>query len=240
MFVLVLAFVIFKTDRKGLSISGKELATLVSRCEDGQGEACWYVAAYYEESDEKFLYWLRKGASNGDPKSQYLLSSILRSKKDNQLQKEARDLLERAASSNLPIAQWELGRLYCEGLDGNKVDLKQAEYWWNRGAKNGNRQAMLDLSKLLIKAYKDEGHFVIAYEWLIIALARSDQKSALADELREQLRTISEKIKKMNYNMSEIQQKANLLSKNDEKNILFESDPIDEEQRFIKKLREGK
>lgn len=78
------------------------------------------------------------------------------------------DIIKEKAFAGDPVAQFEYGRLFYEGL-GVRKSRKEASYWWAKSAEGGNPNAQYALGiqyygGLGIKADFDEG-----CKWLMLA-----------------------------------------------------------------------
>jgi TPR repeat protein len=197
-------------DHRGYQLNNNELSQLEKIGEEGDIEVCWCLYLYYEEDEDSSMYWLKKGAINGDPNAQYLWASLTLHKKmpDKKLIEEGLIILKKAAEKDEPTAQEELGYYYYQGKFVER-DLKQSEYWYRRSAMNGYSNSFYPLSKVLTEKNNFDG-LIEAYTWLLIDIDLSGLKPGKYgyEENKKQQLVIIEKVKKQGFNESSIKKTA--------------------------------
>lgn len=214
--VVVSVFLLLSQDHSSYYLSRGELSKLINLAEKGDGEACWALSFYYEEDEEKSLYWKKKGASYGDPNSLYHLAHYLKYKSGKETE-EFVDLLTKAAKKNHINAQEELAEFYQKCPTGNgRIDI--AEYWLREASKNGSVFGMLELSKLLIEQPSYEG-FVESYRWVSIMLLRVNAGSEIDFQARKHRDQIIDNAKRHGFNIDKLTRDATAQLSKEERNI---------------------
>lgn len=57
---------------------------------------------------------------------------------------------QKDAENGVPVAQYNMGVVYQQGLSGEKVDLDKAVYWFEKAAKRGEEDAKYNLGVIYI------------------------------------------------------------------------------------------
>lgn len=178
--------------------------------ESGEAEASWCLYLYYFEKEEsKADYWLRRAASLGYPRAQYLWYVKLIGGSSAEKKKEGFGYLSKSAEKNYPLAEAELGNAYFFGSMVSR-DYSRSEYWYRRAALKGVDYTMLPLAQLLAEQKKDFGSLVEAYSWSIIGYNRSDS-SKLSDEQKRLPETILSKAGTAGFHEKKIRQASEKL-----------------------------
>jgi hypothetical protein len=117
------------------------------------------------ERYEEALMHLKKGASEGDKRCDYMIATLLFSGKlEGEVDPEAAGAwLLSAAASGLAEAQLDLGRLYSSGY-GVEKDLAKAADWYRKSADAGVSEAQSNLGLLYGAGNGVEKDLVLAVE----------------------------------------------------------------------------
>lgn len=94
---------------------------------------------------KKALKWFRQAASSESPEGMFGVAKISYDAKDFQ---EALKWFRKAAERNHEPSCFHLGYMYYAG-EGTKPDIEQSKFWYEKSAKAGNADAMVNLSLLL-------------------------------------------------------------------------------------------
>lgn len=235
--VAIALFLLLSQDHSSFYLNNGQLSKLIKLGEKGDGEACWALSFYYEEDEEKSLYWMKKGASYGNATSLYDLAYYLRDQYGKEATEEFANLLTKAAKQNYVPAQEALAKHYKQYPVG-KTDM--VEYWLREASKNGSTFAMLDLSKLLITQPNYEA-LVAAYRWVSIILLRVEAGSEIDLQARKHCDQIVYIAKRHGCKIDELKRDATAKLSNEERNIP-RTDPIIRRKILMesisKKLRE--
>jgi len=235
--VAIALFLLLSQDHSSFYLNSGQLSKLIKLGEKGDGEACWALSFYYEEDEEKSLYWLKKGATYDNAASLYDLANYLKNHYGKAATKESITLLTKAAKQNYTPAQEDLAELY-QQYPAGKTNM--TEYWFREASKNGSTSAMLDLSKLLITQPNYET-FVESYRWVSIILLRVEAGSTIDLKARKQRDQIVYKAKRHGFKIDKLKRDATAQLSNEERNIPH-TDPIIRRKILMesisKKLRE--
>jgi TPR repeat protein len=215
-----------------VDLSRKELRSLTAKGEAGNADAAFCLSLYYWLSDPaKEAYWRERAATGGNLKAQYKMESYLRQKGADE---EAMEWLRKSAAGGYAPAQRSLGVSYRHGA-GVSLNLKQAEYWYTKAAKQGSWFAMYELSILLCDTRKDEAGLTEAYRWLLMALSRSYPKTTFRAEVLTQEEALRSVISRQGYDVDAIRSKA--ASEADQENRIIASLPkVPDDQRACEDL----
>jgi TPR repeat protein len=99
------------------------------------------------------LDWLSRLANNGDAGAQLQLGLAYRDGRYG-LTPDAKtgwSWLQRSAASGNAYAEDAIGSAYSKG-QGTQRDMKQAEQWWRKAIKDGDRDARMHLAEALLRA----------------------------------------------------------------------------------------
>lgn len=109
---------------------------------------------------------LEERAQHGDAKAQYVLAMRYADPRSTQrAPAKSFQLLQSAAQSGLPAAQYRLGALYERGGDGVARDPEQARTWYEKAGLNGNRKAMHNLAVLYAEGVGTPANMTEAAKW---------------------------------------------------------------------------
>lgn len=89
---------------------------------------------------------------------------------------EAARCFRKAAEAGYAPAQYELGRLYADGL-GVERDLKQAAFWYRKAADQGDAEAQNNLGALYAKGEGVRRSDAEAVHWYRLAAAQNDPEA---------------------------------------------------------------
>lgn len=186
------------------------LATLEVAAKQGHAPALWKLARMYAEGDgvprddlKAFVHFQRLCDENADelPESamapfiassfnalgNYYLKGISNSAiKANP--ERAREMFTYSATYfGDTDAQYHLGKLYLDGVGGNK-DVKQAVRWLNLASEKGHRLSQANLGELLASGKMGSKQRARALMWLTLASEASDPvKDAWIFDLKKQV-----------------------------------------------------
>ena len=133
-------------------ISSSELIEILKEyAEAGNANAQYLIAIFYTEKEyrekedyQKYLYWLRKSAENGNTKAWYYLAM------DGNKKKESFKYCLKSAEIGNISAQNLLGNFYLSGI-GCKKDIQKAIYWYKKSAEKGDDLAQESIGYLYEK-----------------------------------------------------------------------------------------
>jgi TPR repeat protein len=144
----------------------------------------------YEESSA--IYWIRKAAEQGRPKSQEILGEYY---SDWQSVKhdygQAEEWYRRAAEQGNSDAQAGLASLYMKKSVGVPQSYRQAAKWYRRAAEQGNSYAQLALARLLMSGKGLAQSNVEAYKWLKRAQSDKNFRDSATSELAKLIERMS-------------------------------------------------
>jgi len=208
------------SDRCGYRLSSIEVRELTPLAEQGDIDACSRLRFHYSDADqdERAHYWLRKGATYGDPNAQVVLFELLTGYRNPQYYKEALVWLKKAAINHYPPAQLRMGELYKVGGIVDR-DLNKAEYWFQKGANNGYRRSMLYLSELITERAKTIRELIEAYKWTMIALSQVELQTPFGREVSQQQEITMKKVGALGYNVAFVKRVAERLMRAEIENI---------------------
>jgi TPR repeat protein len=182
--VLVIALVYWATRTSPeftfYEMNRKQVKNLTRIAESGDGAACWCMALYHLKTEEKYRYWLNKGALYGNAEAEYMKGSLMIGQSGGNAGEALRLLLKSAEKGNAS-AQYELGNLYYNPPDKTvKKDVKEAEHWYRKAALNGNDRAMEQLAQVLMEDPPDTERLKESYKWWQIVAIRTKQGITLS------------------------------------------------------------
>jgi len=161
-------------------LNPKQVKNLTRIAESGDGAACWCMALYYLKTEEKYRYWLNKGALYGNAEAGYMKGSGMIGQPGSDAGEALRLLLKSAEQGNAS-AQYELGNLYYNPPDkAVKKDVKEAEHWYRKAALNGYDRAMEQLAQVLMEDPSDAERLKESYKWWQIVAIRTKQDKTLS------------------------------------------------------------
>lgn len=101
----------------GYRLSERRIGELTSVAEKGDANASRLLRLHYEHEENKAmaLYWIKRGAAQGDNSAKYDLYTYTRRLGTREAEQEAIGLLRSAADRGYSLAQIELGKLYKNG-----------------------------------------------------------------------------------------------------------------------------
>ncbi len=124
------------------------------------------------------LLKLDKEANTGDPKAQCKLGVRLLSEVPPNYS-EAHYLFTLAALRRLPVAEYNLGAMFANGM-GVKKDPETAVEWFKRAAEGGNARAQYNLGCALQRGWGIDKDVAAAKVWYAHARDQGHEKAALA------------------------------------------------------------
>lgn len=86
------------------------------------------------EDKERSRFWTQRAADLGEPDAQYNLALEIHEEGNAQ---EAIPLYKKAADQGHPMAAFNIGSLYYNGLDGIEQDYAEAVKWFRKSAESG-------------------------------------------------------------------------------------------------------
>ncbi len=147
----------------------------------------WFVSAHEPKTSDKVAFTtLNKPqsqlAAKEQPKMLYENAmKLLEIKDDPDTLQQGIALLEAAARSNLPIAQFTLGSLYQTGINV-KADQATAIRWFEKAARNGNSDAQYALGWIYFNGEGVVKNLPQAYHWFNQAAAYGGQRAKSAKQ----------------------------------------------------------
>lgn len=146
-------------------LSDKDLARFERSAQEGNLESIKKLRFHFEDQEkfDKAFIWLERGASLGDPQSEYHLADILLRKENSRDRERGIKYLTSAAIHGEPTAQTVLGENYRDGRIVHK-DLALAIHWLKEATKSGSSDGAIMLVDILIsKARSQEEYFECLY-----------------------------------------------------------------------------
>ncbi|WP_435260671.1 T9SS type A sorting domain-containing protein [Tenacibaculum sp. nBUS_03] len=107
---------------------------------------------FYKKDKGKALEYLKPCLAINDPLAQIIMARVLLEKDSEKTDKEAFNLLKKAADSGNHIAMSDLGNLYKYGI-GCNLNFNKARKWYLKAYKLGNNKAAYSLGYLYLKGF---------------------------------------------------------------------------------------
>lgn len=178
--------------REYYDLSGKEMAELIQKANDGDGEACFKLSKYYKfanKNEEQMLRWLTRAAELGHVIAQYNLGYyyIFGSVTDHQ---QAIFWLRKSADKGDIDSYLLLAEIH-EKDDTIEDNLFKAKKWYEKAALQGNPGAIEKLSDFYLDGIGCDRNKIKAFALLLMVQERIDRASVKYKDIENKKRDIT-------------------------------------------------